>query len=786
MLVDDNPQSDVQQDVRRHSPSRGKPWIGTWLLVLLTPVTAVAWQDAEQLQAQLKREFQPLLQEYCGDCHWGADAEGGLDLEQVQRIDQLLRDAKRWQRLKDRVRRGQMPPPDAEPLPEEKKQRFLNWLGKSLNSLDCTDVNPGNVSIRRLNRTEYQNTIKSLTGVDYSAKELFPRDDVGYGFDNIAGVLSLSPMLMERYLDAAEEITSRAIVDPRANTIDSTWAGANFESDDRFSQDEGESKVFLGEGRISRQIELPAPGRYELTITAFQESDGDDDIGIRLIKDGRVLGRVPVSSSRAAPEEFRFTFITRALQPRNFQIHSRIEPGDAGENTARLHVTKVRVRGPIGVDHSGALLAYDTRDKTEPEQREVAAHFLGTFAERAFRRPVNQAETDRYLQLYDQAYAEEQSFAAAVQTVCQAILISPPFLFRIEQPITQGETRELSGFELASSLSYFLWSDMPDDELFRLAAEGRLTEPAVWRQQVDRMLQDDRSLALVENFYLQWLQLRSLDQADPDPDSFPRFTRRLLPDMNRETAMLFQDILRRDASVLELLQADFTYLNSRLARHYGIPIDRKVSGFQRVDLSALDRSGGLLTHASILTLTSNPNRTSPVRRGKWVMETLLGREPPPPIPDVVPLDDQRELQGTTRQRLVQHRSDPNCASCHETMDAIGFAMENFDAIGRWRETDEGLPVDATSQLPDGTQLAGVAGLRTALASELKQEFLKCLTEKMLIYSLGRGLEYYDQCAIDLILDRLEQDDYRISTLIQAITESEPFRKRRGQPDSTDE
>ena len=786
MLVSAYRHSESPFAERYPSPKLKTHWIAIGWLLIGIPVPAAGWQETGQLQAQMKREILPMLQTYCGDCHSGPGAEGGLDLEPVHRVEHLLRDAKRWQRVKDRVRRGQMPPTEAEPLPEDQKQRFLEWLGKSLNSLDCTNVNPGNVSIRRLNRTEYQNTIRSLTGVDYSAEELFPRDDVGYGFDNIAHVLSLPPMLMERYLDAAEEITSRAIVDPRKNTIDSILPGSSFASEDRFSQNDGESKVFRGQGRISQKIELPAPGRYELTISAFQKLATGETLSMRVSKDGRVLDSVPVRSAEHSPEEFRFRFITRALQPRTIQIESRITSDDTKKDPAQLHVLQVHVRGPIGIDHSNALLAYDTHDKTEDEIRDFASRFIGTFSRRAFRGTVSKDELDRLLQLYDQAYSEEASFATAMQTVCQAILVSPRFLFRIEQPIDGEKTRDLSGFELANALSYFLWSDMPDEELFRLASEDQLKRPEVLRKQVKRMLKDDRSLALVENFYLQWLQLRSLDQSDPDPDRFPRFTRRLLPDMNQETALLFQDILERDASILELLQADFTYLNSRLARHYGIPIDRETPGFQRIDLGDFNRSGGLLTHASILTLTSNPNRTSPVKRGKWVMETLLGQEPPPPIPDVVPLDDQRELQGTTRQRLVQHRSDPNCASCHETMDAIGFAMENYDAIGRWREMDEDLPIDATSQLPDGTQLMGVEGLRHALTNDLKTDFLKCLTEKMLIYALGRGLEYYDQCAIDLILDRLEKEDYRISALIEAITESEPFQKRRGQPELTDE
>ncbi len=656
----------------------------TTLILLLQALPVEGYQNPTtvELQKQLQKEFKPLLQEHCGDCHWGTNAEGGLDLEPVNNLEQLLQDGKRWQRLKDRVRKGQMPPADVEPIPESEKRRFLNWLSASLDSLDCTEVNPGNVTIRRLNRTEYQNTILSLTGIDYLATDLFPRDDVGYSFDNIADVLSLPPILMERYLDAAEEITSRAIINPKANYIDQSFTGSSFASEDSELEDRGEAKVFSGPGSMSRSIELPVAGRYELFVTAFQDSTDTTTIDMQVSKDGTVLGKVPIRSTRQNPTTHRFTFLTRARNPRKFKLTSKGFDGETDNEQANLLITKVTVRGPINVDHSDALFAPDTRNQTDEEKRNLARKFIQRFSQKAFRRPVQPSEIERLLDLYDQSYATDASFTSAVQTVSQAILVSPQFLFRIEQPVAMGQTRPLSGFELATALSYFLWSDMPDDELFQLASNGQLENERVLHQQIDRMLKDDRSIALVENFGLQWLQLRSLEQVSPDPELFPRFSKRLLEDMNQETLLVFQDILRRDTNLLELLEADFTYLNSRLARHYGLPFDQKRKGFQRVDLSSTQRAGGLLTHASILTLTSNPDRTSPVKRGKWVMETLLGREPPPPIPDVLPLDDQKELKGTLRQRLEQHRAYPNIASCLETMDEIGFALEKYEAAGR--------------------------------------------------------------------------------------------------------
>ncbi|MCH2178325.1 MAG: DUF1592 domain-containing protein [Mariniblastus sp.] len=737
----------------------------------------------------MTEQILPLMDSYCADCHTGADAEGGLDLERYQLLKDLLADTKRWQRLKDRVRRGQMPPPDSEPLPEQEKERLLNWIDASLNSLDCTEANPGNVTIRRLNRVEYRNTIKSLTGVDYPEALAFPGDDVGYSFDNIADVLSLPPLLMERYLDAAEKITQQAIIDPKEILMDTQFPADDFTSRDKGVIDRKGTKVFFREGTMSKSIALPTAGRYEVWVNASQRSNEGREATLNFVKDGTSLGTVPLKTGRENPFKYRFTFTTKTTSPRRFRIGVIGKETDEEKplsSSNRVTISNVAIRGPIEVDGSDKLLAYDATDRDHEEKRKMAQLFLNGFAERAFRRPVDPEQQQRLLQLYDRSYESDPSFTRAVRTVCQAILVTPQFLFRIERPVISDKSRALDDYELATSLSYFLWSDMPDSELFELAEKGELKRPKVMQQQVQRMLNDDRAKALLDNFGLQWLQLRSLKDSEPDPNLFPQISRQLLRDMNQETRLLFQDILRRDASLLELLDADFTYLNKRLAQHYGIPIEATISGFQRVELTPLSRFGGLLTHASVLTLTSNPNRTSPVKRGKWIMETLLGRAGPPPAPPGRPGAEPKELTGTLRQRLEQHRADPNCASCHETMDAFGFALENFDAVGRWRDQDEGLPIDSGTQLPDGTKIKGITGLRDALTNQLKREFIACLTEKMLIYALGRGLEYYDQCAIDEIVDKLERENYRFSALVLAVTESQPFKTRRGQSAPTNE
>jgi hypothetical protein len=360
--------------------------------------------------------------------------------------------------------------------------------------------------------------------------------------------------------------------------------------------------------------------------------------------------------------------------------------------------------------------------------------------------------------------------------VLQAILVSPHFLFKVEQPLpSDGAVRTLSEFELGTSLSYFLWSSMPDDELFRLAAEQKLSDPSVYRQQIDRMLRDPKAETLVQNFAVQWLQLRLLDRATPNTDRYPSFDEALRADMAQETLLTVRRVMLENESILRLLDDSHSYLNERLAAHYGVP-DISGSEFRRVDVSSQHR-GGILTQASILTLSSYPARTSPVKRGKWIMENLLAETPPPPDPAAMPLDEQHELVGTLRQRMEQHRKDPNCASCHERMDPLGFALENYDPIGRWRDQDEGQSIDAAASFPDGTTFRGARELQQMLSGPNREAFVRCFTEKLLTFALGRGLEYQDQCVVDEILRHTEADEYRVHSIIVAIAESDLFKKR---------
>ena len=583
-----------------------------------------------------------LLERYCGDCHFGDESEGDLDLEAIAASGDVFAHLEQWEKSLNMARAALMPPADADqPTPAERRA-LARWMESRLATIDCAaHARPGRPTIRRLNRTEYGNTIRDLMGVDFDTASHFPADDVGYGFDNIGDVLTLPPAVLEQYLKAAETIVSRALSNDAAR----------------------------------RRLLRTLPGE-------------------------------PKSGTGAA----------RAI--------------------------------------------------------------LRRFASRAFRRPVEEGDLNRLLRLAVEARQAGMSKEDALGIAFQAVLVSPRFLFRLEAdpgPDDADGIRELDDWEIATRLSYFLWSTMPDDELFRLAREGKLRDRKTLRSQVRRMLRDARSDALVRNFGGQWLTLRRIDSFEPDPKRFGRFDAELREAMLEETYWLFRTIMRDDRSVLEFLTADYTFVNERLARHYGI---KGVHGkaFRKVKLDGHRR--GVATHASILAVTSNPTRTSPVKRGKWIMETLLGTPPPPP-PAAAPLadDGHGELLGTLRERMEQHRSNPECATCHVQMDAIGFGLENFDAVGRWREKDGRNPIDPSGTLPGGLEFSGPAELMQILAQHRRDDFCRTLVKKLLTYAVGRGVTAADYCTVSSIVRDLKQHDYRFQPLIEAIVLSDAFLKR---------
>ena len=738
--------------------------------------------DLREVQRQYNDKIRPLLKQYCGNCHWGPDSDADFNLEGYETLDQLLNGRKKWKKVVVRVAAKEMPPEDATPLPDDDHKAVLQWIDNLLDSVDCTDINPGRVTIRRLNRTEYKNTIRDLMGVNYEPANDFPGDDVGYGFDNIGDVLSLPPILMEKYLQAAEEITAMAIVDPSKPAFKKSVMGNQFKKGNN-THSEDQFHVLSSDATVTLAMKVPDSGKYEVQVRAFGDQAGDEPVRMSFGANGRTFGKRKVMATDEKHEDFSFEGrLRRGENQLEVSFLNDFYEKEVGDRN--LHLVHVVVKGPFGrlpKTHKNLVPKLPTDPANE---KAVARKTLNTFMSRAYRRRASSNELSRLMGLYNQARDDGEGFEMSLRFAFQAVLVSPYFLFKIEAPAAPGKNRKLTDFELATNLSYFLWSTMPDSELLRLATQKKLSDPHVYRQQIKRMMKDPKSGALVENFVAQWLQLRHLEQFQPDPDMFPGIDSAMKQDMVTETKMMFADLIKRDANVLEILATENTFINERLAKHYGID-DVKGEHFRKISMAKHGR-GGLLTHASILTLTSNPTRTSPVKRGKWIMENLLGEEPPPPDPEAMQLEDQAELKGTLRQRMEQHRANPACAVCHKVMDQLGFALENYDAVGKWRDVEMTNTIDATGELPDGTVFHGAAELQETVREKMKDQFVRCLTEKMLIYGLGRGLEYFDECTLDRIISQIESKDYRFSELIFAIATSDPFVQRQGKPNAVDE
>jgi hypothetical protein len=757
------------------------------MLVAATSFQAVSGNDKlREIQRDFTEQIKPILETHCGDCHWGDDSDADLNLEPFDSIDQLLKARKKWKKVLLRVVANEMPPEDCEPIPKAEHAQLVEWTENLLTSVDCTNINPGRVTIRRLNRTEYQNTVRDLTGVEFKTDGNFPADDVGYGFDNIADVLSLSPILMEKYLTAAETISLQMIDDPSKVRLSKSLRGKDFKSSKGNGIAGNGRLVFSSNSTATATFNVFEKGNYRIRIQANGDQVGNEPARMQFDIDGRQKRVLKVDADLESLTnhelEVRLTKTGQTKLNITF-LNDYFKKNPNGRNDDRnLHLAGISIEGPLGVrsENYRRLVPKDPRDDPK-SQRKVARKTISVFASRAYRRIAKSDEVDRLMKLYDAAIDAGDDFDEALRYPIQAVLVSPHFLYKIESPVEIGKIRELNDFELATSLSYFLWSSMPDKELFAIAAKGKLKEDRVFRAQVIRMLKDKRAKAVVQNFASQWLQLRSLERMQPDMDLFPGVDAQLRQDMETETKLLVYDLIRRDAQVTDLLKADYTFMNERLAKHYGVD-GIKGNRFQKVS-SEKSKRVGLLSHASILTLTSNPNRTSPVKRGKWIMENLLGEEPPPPDPDAMQLEDQAQLSGTLRQRMEQHRANPACAVCHKVMDQLGFALENYDPVGRWRTEDEVGAIDPRGELPDGSSFMGSKELQATIRTAMRGQFVRCLSEKMLIYALGRGLEYYDECTLDQITSRLRDNEFRFSELVIAICESDPFRKRYGEGSS---
>jgi hypothetical protein len=740
-----------------------------------------------------QKQILPFLQTYCLGCHNGTKAAGGLTLEGYQNEAHARKDRKTWDTVEHALAAGEMPP-KKKPQPTKEERAFVvSWIENTLTKIDCTGPqDPGRVTLRRLNRAEYNNTIRDLCGVDFKPADDFPSDDVGYGFDNIADVLSFQPILLEKYLTAADKILEEALPPPPKPPVPSKqgFRPQNIQTIPRSAKTrEDRPKItFTSEGSAYlEKFNFPAEGNYVVRVRAWGAKVGDDFPKMIVRIDGKDVKSFTIDAPASKPQTYELRLPMPAGEKRFAVAFTNPfedkNQKDAAKKFRTLGVELIEIEGPFDAatppEAASIKLLLGTRPTASGDAgtRLVAEKVLTNFARRAFRRPTRSEEVQRLMRLYEIAVAQGDPFEKAIRLPMKAVLVSPHFLYRIEDdPKDPNSVRTLNDYEFATRLAYFLWSTMPDEELSDIASRSELRKPGILDAQVRRMLKDPRSRALSENFAGQWLQLRNIRTLSPDQGFFPGWDEALRNGMIGEAEAFFEHIVRNDRSVLEFLDADYTFLNDRMARHYDI---KGVTGSEFRKVTFPDsRRGGIVTMASTLTVTSNPTRTSPVKRGKWILENVLGTPPPPPAPDVPELPPTGQLKGTLRQQMEQHRANPTCAVCHAKLDPLGFGLENFDGIGGWRTADNKKPIDPSGVLPDGAKFSGPAELRKVLVGK-SDLFRRCLAEKMLTFALGRGLEYYDKCALDEIVGSTKTNGDRFSALVLAVVKSDAFHKRKG-------
>jgi mono/diheme cytochrome c family protein len=746
---------------------------------------------------------QVVLTQYCVTCHNERLRTAGFVIDPAGLAD-VGAGAEGWEKVVRKLRTTAMPPAGA-PRPDAATyDAVATFLESELDRAAAARPQLGTLPLaHRLSRTEYRHAIRDLLALDALPRELsidllLPPDNVSSGFDNIGDLLFVSPSNLERYLDAARKISRLAIGDPAMPVLVNIHRlGAEHPQDERVDE-----LPFGTRGGLAVRSEFPVDGTYVVTVDVagaprerhdLEVTVDGERVAVRSLgADGGRGGRgrggagaAPLEfplALRAGPKVVGVSFVQRTEAQSETVLRPRMRTRGTQPAIAAMTITGPHdVSGPG--DSPSRRRVFVCRPADASEEAPCARQILSTLTRRAYRRPVTDADLRDLMPFYEAGRAE-RDFDFGIQRALERLLVSPQFLFRIERPPSDaapGTAYRISDLELASRLSFFLWSSIPDDELLAAAAAGRLTDPGVLEQQVRRMLADPRSEALVTNFAAQWLYLRDLDTKRPDEILFPDFDETLRQALRRETELFLHSVFTEDRSVLDLLTADYTFLNERLARHYGIP-HIKGSYFRRVTLPEGSPRGGLLGHGSVLTITSYATRTSPVLRGKWVLENLLSSAPPPPPPDIPSLDTEspeRERALTLREAMSRHRANPSCAGCHARMDPIGFAMEHFDAIGKWRDRDRGAPIDATGVFPDGTTFDGVAGLRQELLRQ-PERFVGTIAEKLLMYGLGRNVQHYDAPAVRAIMREAAAGRHTFASLVLGVVNSRPFQMRQAE------
>jgi hypothetical protein len=736
---------------------------------------------AAVVAGSFEKDVQPLLRQTCSGCHNEKLASGGLNLTPYLEPSSVTAKRDGWELIVAKLRAGEMPPEGMPAPPAEKMDALLKFVQGEFDRADKNaKIDPGRVTAHRLNRAEYSNTIRDLLGVDFRASEEFPADDSGYGFDNIGDVLTVSPALMQKYLSVAERIAARAV-------------GGNPLPKPGFFSDKERVRHVAGSCiEVTDIVDYDADYIVHVNLVGHRGADSKP-VTLIISVDGKPYKTVTVpvqisavnkqgGATQRSSEEVRL-FLTgnqhifRAEFVNDEEL-AKIPQNARTNNNQNIYPETIELAGPF------------PPSEPHPVQKKVLLcdpatgaacvdRILTSLTHHAYRRPVTRADVDGPVRIFNQAKAAGYTRLQSLQFAVATVLVDPQFLFRLERDPKAGTSAPITDVELASRLSYFLWSSMPDDELLKLGEANQLHAPAVLDAQVKRLLADPKSTAFAENFVGQWLETRSLDAVKRDAKKFPAWNTELKEAMRTETRLFFEAAMREDRPISDFIDGKYTYLNELLAKHYGID-GVTGSAFRRVELQGGERSG-VFTQGSVLTVSAYPTRTSVVLRGKYLLENVLNTPAPPPPPDVPALNEAAVGVATSlRQQMETHRADALCASCHSKMDPLGFALENYDAIGKWRTEDGKFPVDSSGQFPNGKSFNGPAEMKSMLMDSMP-EFTRCLTEKMLTYALGRGVESFDRLTVQDLVRQTAQHDYKLQSLILGIVHSAPFQQRRGEP-----
>jgi Protein of unknown function (DUF1592)/Protein of unknown function (DUF1588)/Protein of unknown function (DUF1587)/Protein of unknown function (DUF1585)/Protein of unknown function (DUF1595) len=752
-------------------------------LVLAVTVLLPGWVVAAVDTAGFEKNVKPILKNTCSGCHNASVMSGGVNLVPYMDASTVADDRPSWEKIVEKLSSGEMPPKGIPHPPPAQVTAFTNFIHGEFDKADALmKPDPGRVTARRLNRNEYKNTIRDLLAVDFRADKDFPTDDSGYGFDNIGDILTISPVLMEKYMNAAETIASRAMgADPLPKKP----------LEAAYDKNRGLRRLDFSTVEASHRVDFD--GEYLVRFGFPGERAADaKPVKMNFWMDGQLIGSLDVETKPSKlvyfdpfsdgelriylPEGdhvFRAAFL-------NDDFVKTIDPKDAYNNKKNKFIGSITFIGPFPSKVEKA-----SRKKIlicDPASGHACVEKIVTnLAYHAYRRPVTKPEVASLMKFVAMAKSSGQSTEQGIQLALEAMLVSPEFLFRVERdpnPLDAEKVHRLSDIELATRLSYFLWSTMPDDELLTLAVAGKLKDPATLDAQVKRMMTDKKAGAFADNFAGQWLEIRNLDSITPDPQKFKAWNPQLKDEMRTETNMFFEHVLSENRPISDFIDARYTFLNEDLAKFYGID-DVKGPDFRRVELTT-DQRGGVLSQGSVLAVSSYPSRTSPTIRGKYLLNNILGTPIPPPPPDVPALDDSKiGAEVSMRKQLEAHRSNPVCASCHNRMDVLGFGLENYDAIGKWRTMDGKFPIDVGGTMPNGKTFQTAAEMRTILLAGMPQ-ISRCLTEKIMTYALGRGMQSYDNRSIEQIDKTLAADGYRFQTLVYEVVRSLPFQSRRGE------